>query len=53
MAQSICLIFILIFLPLQAQSESLEIFELKGRTHQEMIPLLKPFVGPEGTIEGK
>ncbi|RLJ20826.1 hypothetical protein DJ031_04770 [bacterium endosymbiont of Escarpia laminata] len=52
MAQSICLIFILMFLPLQAQAESLEIFELKGRTPQEMIPLLKPFVGPEGTIEG-
>ncbi len=52
MAQSICLIIILMFLPLQTQAESLEIFELKGRTPQEMIPLLKPFVGPEGTIEG-
>ncbi|MBL3599608.1 MAG: hypothetical protein JMN25_07045 [gamma proteobacterium endosymbiont of Lamellibrachia anaximandri] len=52
MTQSLYLIIILMFLPLQAQAESLEIFELKGRTPQEMIPLLKPFLGPEGTIEG-
>ena len=32
--------------------EKMEIFELKGRTSQEMIPLLQPFVGPDGTVTG-
>ncbi|MEJ2425873.1 MAG: secretin N-terminal domain-containing protein [Candidatus Thiodiazotropha sp.] len=33
-------------------ADKMEIFELKGRTSQEMIPLLRPFVGPDGTVTG-
>jgi hypothetical protein len=33
-------------------SEEMEIFELKGKTLDEMIPLIQPFVGPEGTVTG-
>jgi hypothetical protein len=47
--QIICL-FILI-LP-QLAAEEMEIFELKGKTFEEMIPLIQPFVGPEGTVTG-
>lgn len=32
--------------------DRMEIFELKGRTPQEMIPLLQPFVGPDGSVSG-
>ena len=32
--------------------DKMEIFDLKGRTTQEMIPLLQPFVGPDGTVTG-
>jgi hypothetical protein len=38
-------------LPLTA-AEQMEIFELKGKTLEEMIPLIQPFVGPEGTVTG-
>jgi hypothetical protein len=33
-------------------AEELQIFELKGATPQELIPLIKPFVGPDGTVTG-
>lgn len=33
-------------------AEQMEIFELKGKTLDEMIPLIQPFVGPEGTVTG-
>ncbi|MCU7851070.1 MAG: hypothetical protein KZQ80_02540 [Candidatus Thiodiazotropha sp. (ex Monitilora ramsayi)] len=33
-------------------AEVMEIFELKGKTPQEMIPLIQPFVGPDGTVTG-
>lgn len=38
-------------LPAMAADE-MEIFELKGRTPQELIPLLQPFAGPDGTVTG-
>ncbi len=48
-AQLLCLS--LLSLSLSA-AEQMEIFELKGKTLDEMIPLLQPFVGPEGTVTG-
>ncbi|MEJ2692427.1 MAG: hypothetical protein P8166_05030 [Candidatus Thiodiazotropha sp.] len=33
-------------------AEELQMFELKGATPQELIPLIKPFVGPDGTVTG-
>ena len=33
-------------------AEELETFQLKGVTLQEIIPLVKPFVGPDGTVTG-
>jgi hypothetical protein len=47
--QIICLF--LFILP-QVVAEELEIFELKGKTLEEMIPMIQPFVGPEGSVTG-
>jgi hypothetical protein len=33
-------------------AEEMQIFDLKGATPQELIPLIKPFVGPDGTVTG-
>lgn len=30
----------------------LEVIELKGRTAEEVIPMIRPFAGPEGTVTG-
>jgi hypothetical protein len=47
------LLFCLAWVILPALADDkMEIIELKGRTPQEMIPLLRPFVGPEGTVTG-
>jgi hypothetical protein len=35
-----------------AAADEMQIFDLKGATPQEMIPLIKPFVGPDGTVTG-
>lgn len=53
--RSIVLSLLLIALSLNdlpAVADELEIFELKGATPQEIIPLVKPFVGAEGTVTG-
>jgi hypothetical protein len=47
------LLFSLVLFMLPALADDkMEIFELKGRTPQEIIPLLKPFVGPDGAVSG-
>jgi hypothetical protein len=33
-------------------ADELEIIDLKGATPQELIPLIKPFVGPDGSVTG-
>jgi hypothetical protein len=33
-------------------ADEMQIFDLKGATPQEMIPLIKPFIGPDGTVTG-
>jgi hypothetical protein len=50
LASRIICLFILVLPRLAA--EEMEIFELKGKTLEEMIPLIQPFVGPEGTVTG-
>ena len=45
----LCLSLISLSLP---AAEEMEIFELKGRTPQEIIPLIQPFIGPNGTVTG-
>ncbi len=47
--QLVCLL--LFSLSLNA-AEEMEIFELRGKTLDEMIPLIRPFVGTEGTVTG-
>jgi hypothetical protein len=42
----------LALLSLSAIADEMQIFDLKGATPQEMIPLIKPFVGPDGTVTG-
>ncbi len=46
----------LLLLPLlfsqPASADEMQIFDLKGATPQELIPLIKPFVGPDGTVTG-
>jgi hypothetical protein len=42
----------LILLSLTAMADEMQIFDLKGATPQEMIPLIKPFIGPDGTVTG-
>jgi hypothetical protein len=47
------LLFSLVLFMLPALADDkMEIFELKGRTPQEIVPLLKPFVGPDGAVSG-
>jgi hypothetical protein len=46
------LFLLLVFHCQSAMTEEMQIFELKGTTPQEMIPLIKPFVGPDGTVTG-
>lgn len=47
------LLFLLLSLSgLSAVADEMQIFELKGATPQELIPLIKPFVGPDGTVTG-
>ncbi len=38
--------------PLQADGNSIELINLKGRTAEELIPLLKPVVEPDGALSG-
>lgn len=35
-----------------ASAEEMQVFELQGATLEEIIPLVKPFVGDEGTVTG-
>lgn len=53
--RSCVIVTILALLPLSnalAENTQVEMIELQGRTADEMIPLLKPVVEPEGTITG-
>jgi hypothetical protein len=47
------LLLMTLFCSLSLHAEELEIFQLKGSTPQEIIPLVKPFVGPDGTVTGR
>ncbi|MGD8910063.1 MAG: hypothetical protein PVI92_12030, partial [Chromatiales bacterium] len=46
------LVLLLALLGLSAMADEMQIFDLKGATPREMIPLIKPFVGPDGTVTG-
>ncbi len=52
MTRRYCFILLLALLSLPATADEMQIFELKGATTQELIPLIKPFVGPDGTVTG-
>jgi hypothetical protein len=41
-----------LFLLPQLEAEEMEIFELKGKTLEEIMPVIEPFVGPKGTVTG-
>lgn len=51
LSRLLLLSLVLFMLPALAD-DKMEMFELKGRTPQEIIPLLKPFVGPDGAVSG-
>jgi hypothetical protein len=42
----------LALLSLSAIADEMQVFDLKGATPQEMIPLIKPFIGPDGSVTG-
>ena len=35
-----------------ASADEMQVFELQGATLEEIMPLIKPFVGPDGTVTG-
>jgi hypothetical protein len=46
------LLLCLCCLSYSAYAEEMQVFELQGATLQEILPLIKPFVGPDGTVTG-
>jgi hypothetical protein len=42
----------LALLSFSVTADEMQIFDLKGATPQEMIPLIKPFIGPDGSVTG-
>ncbi len=49
---SLHLLLCLALLAHSALAEEMQMFELQGATLEEIIPLVQPFVGPDGTVTG-
>ena len=49
---AICIVTLLVVVHAYADGTTVEIITLKYRTAEEVIPILRPFVGREGTISG-
>lgn len=46
------LLLCLACLSFNASADEMQVFELQGATLDEILPLIKPFVGPDGTVTG-
>jgi hypothetical protein len=52
MSNRLLLLLLLLFCPPLLADYPLEIIELKGRTVEEMVPIIRPLVGPDGSVAG-
>jgi type II secretory pathway component GspD/PulD (secretin) len=50
--QRLLLLLPLFFSPFASADYPLEIIELKGRTLEEVLPLVRPFIDPDGAVSG-